>query len=298
MLERRGILVESHENKKRLEDFLFDRFKTLSKLYLRELVKTEKCEVNGRFENRGHKLKANDFVEVELEPARRNSMVPEELPLQIVHEDADLIVINKPVGMLVHPSHRDKRGTVLNALSHYLNLDPDCPHIRPGLIHRLDKDTSGLLVVAKNTRTHSKISAQFEKKTVEKVYLAMVEGVVFENDGVVEAPIGRFAEEKIWAVKSDGRNAQTRFRVLQRFEEMTLVELEPVTGRTNQLRIHCAEIGHPIVGDLARGGRHFHRLCLHSARMSFRHPSSSSRVTFEQPVDFGNGPSDRHLISI
>ena len=271
----------------RLEDFLFDRFRTLSKLYLRDLVKTEKCEVNGRFENRGYRLRANDFVELELEPTRQNSMVPEEIHLPIVHEDDDLVIVDKPAGMLVHPSHRDKSGTVLNALSHYLNLDPSRPHIRPGLIHRLDKDTSGLLVIAKNARSHRKIASQFEKKTVEKKYLALVEGSVTEAEGTIEAPIGRYPEEKIWAVKPDGRLAVTRFRVIKQLNGAALVELEPVTGRTNQLRIHCADLGHPILGDVSRGGRSFSRLCLHSARISFRHPTSNSTIVFDRPVDFG-----------
>ncbi len=291
MIERFGLQVKTHENKMRLEDFLFDRFRTLSKLYLRNLVKSEKCEVNGRFENRGFKLRSNDFVEVELEPSRQNSMVPESIPLQIVYEDDDLIVVNKPVGMLVHPSHRDKSGTVLNALSYYLNRDPACPHIRPGLIHRLDKETSGLLVVAKNPRSHRKVATQFEMKSVEKKYLALVEGKLTRAEGVVEAPIGRYLEQKFWAVKEDGRPAITKFKVLRQLDDATLIELEPVTGRTNQLRIHCAEIGHPILGDVSRGGRPFSRLCLHSALISFRHPSTVSVVTFEMPADFGTAIS-------
>lgn len=287
MEQRIGIQVLPEENKRRLEDFLFDRFRTLSKLYLRELVKTEKCEVNGRFENRGFRLHANDFIEIEMDPDRENSMVPQDIPLDIVFEDSDIVIIDKPVGMLVHPSHRDKSGTVLNALSHYLNRDANKPHVRPGLIHRLDKDTSGLLVIAKNGRAHRILATQFEKKTVEKKYLAFVESVVKENEGTVDTPIGRFVEEKKWDVKADGRHAISRFRVLERFDDRTLLELEPVTGRTNQLRIHCATIGHPIIGDVDRGGRKFQRLCLHAYKITFKHPTGGALHVFERPVEFG-----------
>lgn len=287
MDQRVGIQVLPEENKKRLEDFLLDRFRTLSKLYLRELVKGEKCEVNGRFENRGFRLRANDFIEIEMDPDRENSMVPQDIPLSIVFEDSDLIVIDKPVGMLVHPSHRDKSGTILNALSHYLNREPGKPHIRPGLVHRLDKDTSGLLVIAKNGRAHRILATQFEKKTVEKKYLALVEGPVAVDDGTIDSPIGRFVEEKKWDVKADGRHAVSRYRVLERFDDATLLEFEPVTGRTNQLRIHAAAIGHPIIGDVARGGREFSRLCLHAYKLAFKHPSGGSLHVFDRPVEFG-----------
>ncbi len=281
-----GLTVRPDESKRRLEDFLFDRFRTLSKLYLRELVKNERCEVNGRAENRGHRVRANDFVELVADPERQNSMVPEEIPLDVVFEDDQLIVINKPTGMLSHPSHREKTGTVLNALSHHLNRDSPV-HIRPGLIHRLDKDTSGLLMAAKNTRAHARVGIQFEKKRVEKRYRALVEGSVAGEAGTITSPIGRYADEKLWSVKPDGKHSETRYWVLERFDGATLLELEPVTGRTNQLRIHCADIGHPIVGDTQRGGREFARLCLHSCRIVFRHPSTNSIVTVEQPVDFG-----------
>lgn len=285
--QRFELFTEPTEHKKRLEDFLFDRFRTLSKLYLRDLVKNEKCVVNGRFENRGFRLRSNDFIEIELDPQRQNSMMPEDIPLEIVREDAELIIINKPAGMLVHPSHRDKSGTVLNALSHYLNRRPDRPHVRPGLVHRLDKETSGLLLIAKNTRAHARLAMQLEKKTAEKKYLALVDGIVKDDAGTIDAPIGRYAEIKMWAVKPDGKISDTRFRVLERYTDATMLELEPVTGRTNQLRIHCAALGHPIIGDVSRGGREFGRLCLHANRLAFRHPSTGERIDVEAPIDFG-----------
>lgn len=287
MDRRIEIQVRADENRKRLEDLLLDRFRTLSKLYLRRLVKQGKCEVNGRLENRGYRLRENDFIEIYLNPDMQNSMVPEELHLDIVHDDPEFVIVNKPVGMLVHPSHRDKSGTVLNALAFLLNRTSDAGHVRPGLVHRLDRETSGLLVISKNTRSHRRIAIQFERKQVEKKYLAMVDGPVAADTGVIDHRIGRFAAEKRWDVKDDGRNAETRFRVVERHGSRTLLELEPITGRTNQLRIHCAAIGHPIIGDATRGGSAFPRLCLHAERLFFRHPSTWEPMTFEQDVDFG-----------
>lgn len=271
----------------RLEDFLLDQFRGLSKIYLREIVKTERCEVNGRWENIGYRLRPNDFIEIELDPTRENSMVPQDIPLDIVFEDEHLIVVNKPIGMLVHPSHRDKTGTLLNALAFHVNRQGMDPHIRPGLIHRLDKETSGLIVAAKNARTHRILATHFEKKLVEKRYLALVDGIVADDEGTITGAIGRYVEEKRWGLKEDGRESETRFRVRERAGNKTLLELEPVTGRTNQLRIHCETIGHPIVGDTARGGSNFERLCLHAHKLSFTHPATRERIEFESTPDFG-----------
>ncbi|MGC2235320.1 MAG: RNA pseudouridine synthase, partial [Pyrinomonadaceae bacterium] len=224
-----------------------------------------------------------------------------------------------PAGMLVHPTHRDKNGTLLNALSYYLNYSkaeygmrsaelkiedqrlktedqnsklnsalriPHSAFTRPGLIHRLDKQTSGLIVIAKTPRAHRILCEHWRRKLVEKKYLALVEGNVAEDSGTIIAPIGRFAELKNWDVKEDGKHSETRFQVKERFADTTLLELEPVTGRTNQLRIHCAFVGHPIVGDAARGGREFSRLCLHAYRLAFWYPNGNERLEFEKEISF------------
>lgn len=274
-------IVKPHEFKWRLEDFLCDRFRRISRMHLRELVRDGHCEVNGRIENIGKRLKPNDFVEIDIDLGREHSGLPQDIPLDTVYEDADLIVVNKPAGMLAHPTHRDKNGTLLNALNFHLNRTDGARFVRPGLIHRLDKDTSGLMVVAKNARSHRLLSSQFYKKTVEKKYLALVEGTISEDKMTIDLPIGRFAEEKRWGLKDDGKASITNLRVLKRNDETTLVELEPVTGRTNQLRIHCQEIGHPIVGDTSRGGREFERLCLHAYRLSIRQPSTNEALTMQ-----------------
>lgn len=277
------IVVPPEVNKVRLEDFLLDHFSRLSKMYLRDTVKRELCEVNGRPENIGYRVRPNDLIEIVLDPDRETAMLPEDIPLNIVYEDGEIIVVNKPAGMLTHPSHRENSGTLLNALAYYLNKRSSVL-IRPGLIHRLDKQTSGLIVVAKNARAHRILSGHFMKKRVEKRYLALVEGIVDANEGTIEAPIGRYDELKHWSVKEDGKHSESRFWVRERKSDTTLIELEPVTGRTNQLRIHCELIGHPIVGDVRRGGREFGRLCLHAYRLSFPHPISNERLVLESAM--------------
>ncbi|MEO6334292.1 MAG: RluA family pseudouridine synthase [Pyrinomonadaceae bacterium] len=341
MDQRLEIQIPSGSPKTRLEDFLFASCPGLSRMYLRGIVRDEKCEVNGRLENVGYRLRSGDFLELELDLTRENSMRPENVPLEIVYEDEHLVVVNKPAGMLVHPTNRDKNGTLLNALVFHFNgaslpnaergmrkagfgtsavdtltkfpeldspasspgIDKSIPSprddqsnsafpvqhsafIRPGLVHRLDKQTSGLIVIAKSVRVHRSLARQFQRKFVEKKYLALVDGVVEKDNGSIVASIGRFAEEKRWDVKEGGKPSETRFQVIERRSDSTLLELEPVTGRTNQLRIHCASIGHPIVGDVPRGGREFARLCLHAWKLSFRHPFTREDMEFESTCFF------------
>ncbi len=281
MTERIEIQIPKGVPRTRLEDFLLAKFTGLSKMYLREVIRGEMCEVNGRNENIGFRVRADDLIEIELDMQRENAMRPQKIALDIIYEDNDLIVINKPNGMLVHPTHRERNGTLLNAVTYHVNNGNKGAFIRPGLIHRLDKETSGIVVLAKTAAAHRKIAGQFMKRTIEKKYLALVDGIVSFDEGTIDAPIGRYEETKFWDVKEDGKPSQTNFRVLERHDETTLLELEPVTGRTNQLRIHCQHIGHPIVGDIKRGGREFERLCLHAWKIGFRHPSGGERMEFE-----------------
>jgi 23S rRNA pseudouridine1911/1915/1917 synthase len=253
-------------------------------MYIRRAIREGKCEVNGRIENKGTRVRTGDFVEVELDLGRETAMRPEYIPLDVLHEDADLIAVNKPGGMLVHPTHRDKNGTLLNALSFHLNNGVGV--VRPGLVHRLDRETSGIILIAKNVRAHRALAGQFQRKTVRKSYLALVKGVVEDESGDIGAPIGRFAQERRWGVMPDGSKALTNFRVIERGTERSLLQLEPITGRTNQLRIHCAHLGHPIVGDSMRGGPPFLTLCLHAHRISFRHPADSTSIELTAPLPF------------
>lgn len=274
------------ERRMRLEDFLCARFRALSKMYLREVVRDGACDVNGRHENIGFRLRPNDFIEICVDLTREHSMLPQDIPLRIVHEDSDLIVVDKPSGMLVHPSHCEKNGTLLNAVVHHINRSNGSIHQRPGLIHRLDKDTSGLIVIARNPRAHRILCLQFHNKKVAKRYVALVDGIVVKDQGTIEGNIGRNADAKFWELREDGKPSETQYQVIERRENTTLLELEPVTGRTNQLRIHCQSIGHPIVGDVLRGGSEFRRLCLHSARLRFRHPTSGEFLDLSSTPDF------------
>jgi 23S rRNA pseudouridine1911/1915/1917 synthase len=292
VLKRFEFQISENDHKKRLDEFLFGTFSEIGKRFLRDVLKEEKCEVNGYIANGGIILKQNDFVEIEFDYSAQNKMFPEEIPLDIIFEDSQLIVLNKPAGILIHPTPRNRSGTILNGLMFYLNKEsskfktqnPKSQTVRPGLVHRLDKQTSGLVVITKNARSLRILNSHFKRKLIEKKYLAVVEGIVKEDSGKIEAPIGRYEELRQWNVKADGKAAETRFWVVERFENKTLLELEPVTGRTNQLRIHCAYIGHPILGDEWHGKLKFPRLCLHAAKLNFWHPGGGERLEFESDL--------------
>ncbi len=287
--------VGETEGRQRLDEFLFANITSLSKMYLRDLLKDGKCEVNGTTAFSGQRLRANDFVEIEIDPRAKTSMTPEAIPLDIIFEDDEILVVNKPAGMLVHPTFANCSGTLLNALAYYFNYqikNGEAPKraIRAGLVHRLDKQTSGIVLIAKTPRAHRILCGHFERRLVSKKYTALVDGVVKDDAGRISAPIGRFAETKFWDVKEDGKNAETEFRVFKRGDDSTLLELTPITGRTNQLRIHCKHFGHPIIGDSWYGGRVFSRLCLHASRLEFWHPSGNRRIEIESgaPQEFAS----------
>jgi 23S rRNA pseudouridine1911/1915/1917 synthase len=265
----------------RLDQFLAARLPNLSRMRIASLAAAGACAVNGAAAHTGFKLRAGDAVEIAFgEAASDGAMTPEPIPLDILHEDADLLVVDKPAGMLVHPTRSVKSGTLANALAYHLNRGSETL-VRPGLPHRLDRATSGLMVVAKNQRALSTLSRHFHRRLVEKRYLALVHGRVPSDGMTIDAPIGR--EEGAWPkwrVTEGGREAESRLRVVGRRASVTLVELEPVTGRTNQLRIHCAHAGHAIVGDDWYGSNVEARLCLHAARLAFNHPSGGGRVEF------------------
>lgn len=289
MLQRYEFQLQTEDHRTRLDDFLFRKFPHLSRMYLREAVRDGLCEVNGRHENRGHELREGDFVEIEIDTARHTTLEPEDIPIEIHFEDDSLMVVEKPHGMLVHPTVGVRSGTLLNALAHHLNRDlSDDDFKRAGLIHRLDKDTSGLVVIAKTHQAHKVLCSHFQRKWVEKRYFAVVVGIVEPESGEIEAPIGRFEEERVWGVREDGKPSSTRFLVIARGARSSLLELEPVTGRTNQLRIHLSHIGHPIVGDPKYGGSAFARLCLHSALLKFKHPADGRVLEIRSgvPEDF------------
>jgi len=284
----------------RLDEFLAARLGQLSRMRIAYLLLEGACAVNGSVAPGGHHLATGDVIEIAFDPDEQTAMTPNALPLKILHEDTDLVVIEKPAGMLVHPTRAEKTGTLANALAYYLNesritkernfetevSNSEQPAlVRPGLVHRLDRATSGLMVVAKNQRALSILARHFHRRLVEKKYLAILHGVVIEDEFLVDAPIGRDADAwPRWRVMASGREARTRVRTLRRKSDKTLVELEPVTGRTNQLRIHCAHVGHAIAGDKWYGGDDAARLCLHAAHLAFHHPANGDWLEFTSPL--------------
>lgn len=304
--------VKEEATNQRLDVFLAARVGWLSRMRLATLLAQEACVVNNIPARAGRHLEAGDMVEMQLDDEEApTAMTPEALPLEIIYEDGDLLVVVKPSGMLVHPTRNVKSGTLLNALAYHLNqsrieavavntfIAEDSSllqtfdfaatnamlTVRPGLVHRLDRATSGLMLIAKNQRALSILSRHFHRRLVEKRYLALVHGIVAEDESTIDAPIGRDPEgQPFWRAMKDGKAAETRLRVLKRKNELTLVELEPVTGRTNQLRIHCAHEGHPIIGDEWYGSNVEMRLCLHAAYIKFHHPTNNERMEFHSPL--------------
>lgn len=283
---------EAGAEQERFDEFLAQRLPQFSQTRIRRAIAEGDALVNGVAAAKGLRLNAGDRVSLVIAASERSSATPEPIALDVLYEDTDLIVVNKPAGLLVHPSRTEKSGTLTNALTYHFLQTSGAP-IRPGLLHRLDRDTSGVVAVAKTDRAHRIIAKAFRQRRVAKRYLALVNGLVADNDGEIDAPIGRNAETwPRWQVMSAGRPAQTRYTVRQRFAVHTLLELEPLTGRTHQLRLHCAALGHPITGDCVYGSKTEdgaeQLVCssqlLHAYRLTFRHPSTGQEITFTAPL--------------
>ncbi len=254
---------------RRLDEFLAARFGALSRMRIANLISGGACLVNQARVQAGHRIAPGDRVEITFDEGTPTAMMPEPIPLDVAYEDEHIIVVVKPSGMLVHPTRSVKSGTLANALTYHLNRSfyeddkttrgatlQGAAHgelhslIRPGLIHRLDRPTSGLMVVAKTQSALAQLSRHFGRRLVDKRYLALVAGRIDKDEETISAPIGRDPDRRPqWWVMEGGRAAETRYQVVERFAEATLIEMEPVTGRTNQLRIHAAYTGHPIIGD-------------------------------------------------
>jgi 23S rRNA pseudouridine1911/1915/1917 synthase len=264
--------VNENEKGMRLDKFVFSKLPFSSRAYLVLMISEGFCLVNGQPKPGGHKITAGDNIVLEVEVSKFTSIQPDEIELNILFEDDEIIVVDKPSEMLVHPSRFIRQGTLLNALNHHLHQQNK--KFRAGLPHRLDKQTSGLIVISKTERALRILATHFQRKLVKKTYLALVEGIVRQEKGEIIAPVGR-VEDGIprWQVVETGKPSHTIFSVIDKNTQFSLLEMEPVTGRTNQLRVHAAHIGHPIVGDTKRGGRAYQRLCLHAAKLGFFHPN-------------------------
>lgn len=265
MSQQFQFVVTPADARQRLDVFLAARLGNLSRIRIANLLAAGVCRVNQEIQRAGYHLTRGDCVEITIpDTDAPTAMTPENIPLHILYEDDEIVVVNKPSGMLVHPTRNTKTGTLLNALAYHLNqerlnnLDATSEQtaiIRPGLVHRLDRATSGLMVIAKTQRALSILTKHFHHKRVLKRYVALVHGQIAEDKGTIVAPIGEdYSRQPPRWVMPEGKDAETRFTVIERMRTATLVELEPVTGRTNQLRIHLAYIGHPILGDTIYGG--------------------------------------------
>ena len=237
------------------------------------------------------KLKFGDRIKIMIEEPKKIDIKAQDIPVEVLYEDDDIIVVNKPKGMVVHPGNGNPDRTLVNAI---MNLCGDSlsgigGEIRPGIIHRLDKDTSGVLIVAKNDMAHINISNQIKNRETKKIYVALVKGVINENEATINMPIGRSKKDrKKMAVTQDGREAITHFKVLKRYKNYTLIEIKIDTGRTHQIRVHMSEIGHPIVGDYVySNGKNVFDVqgqMLHSKQIEFRHPKTGNLMKIEAPL--------------
>ena len=283
----------------RLDAYLAERVPGWSRARLQRLIDGEDVLVNGKAVKSSYKVRAKDEIEVELAPPPSASFTPENIPLDIVHEDDQLIVVNKPAGLVVHPAAGVYSGTLANALAYHFQQLSNADSIRPGIVHRLDKDTSGLLVAAKTEAAHESLSDQFRAREVFKSYLALVYGVVKQDSGRIEQPIARDPRNRVrMAVVAGGRGALSLFKVRRRFDSFTLVDVELKTGRTHQIRVHLAWMKHPVVSDeLYSGGREnnldvrlramirkLDRQFLHAEQLGFRHPETGEEMRFTAPL--------------
>jgi 23S rRNA pseudouridine1911/1915/1917 synthase len=289
--------VSDVEGRERLDHFLSRRMPGVSLFRLREAIRAGEITINGESRESGRRVRIGDRVDVRMAEEPVNAMLPEPIPIRVVYEDGAIVVVDKPAGMLAHPTSRVHSGTMLNAVAYHLNREVAEPghYIRPKLVHRLDRATSGLLVISKTARAHNVLARAWNERKVEKRYVALVCGRFPEEFGLIDAPIGG-ARDRFpgFGVDEMGRPAQTRYRVIEHYGPFTLVELEPLTGRTNQLRIHAAHVGSPIAGEDLHGlpgvaafsalhptVRQPERLFLHASRLCFTHPESREWTTLE-----------------
>lgn len=286
------LIVEQEDQGKRLDLFLSEKQPEYSRSFFQNLIKEKNVLVDGKSEKANYKVKAGQRIQIFIPPPKQISLEPENIPLDIIYEDQDIIVINKPQGMVVHPAPGNYSGTLVNALLYHCdNLSGINGKIRPGIVHRIDKDTSGLLVVAKNDQAHRRLALQIKEKKAFRVYWALVENNIKEDQGTIDAPIARHpVDRKRMAVVHlpQSRPAVTHFKVLERFGEYTLVEARLETGRTHQIRVHMAYIGHPVVGDPVYGSRKqrfkLDGQALHACKLGLVHPTTNEYMEFEAPI--------------
>jgi len=291
---KKSFIVSPEEAGQRLDAFLTDKGAGPSRSFLQKIIADSGALVNGKTAKAGCRVLEGDKVEISIPEPRPLEVNPQDIMLDILYEDDDLIVVNKPRGLVVHPAAGNHDGTLVNALMwHCTNLSGIGGIIRPGIVHRIDKDTSGIIVAAKNDFTHLSLAAQFKEHSITRVYLAIVVGIPSADSGSINAPIGRHpSERKKMAVVPGGRNAITHYRVVERFCRNALVEARLETGRTHQIRVHMTHIGHPLIGDITYGKARsrcstFSGQALHASILGFVHPRNGQYKEFvvEMPAD-------------
>jgi 23S rRNA pseudouridine1911/1915/1917 synthase len=286
----RTIQLEIENGGERLDKTIAAASPELSRAAVQRLIKEALVTVNGQTSKPSYRVEAGDAILVQVPDEPPSDIQPEEIPLDVIYEDAQLMAVNKPAGMVVHPAHGHRSGTLVNAI---LARNPETRDVggpeRAGIVHRLDKETSGLILVAKTERTHSALQRLFKRRNVKKTYLALVEEHPSPRQGLIDAPIGRDKRNrKRMAIVRSGRVARTTYRVVETFKEHSLVELEPETGRTHQIRVHLAWLGYPVVGDQVYGYRRQrllrHRHFLHAYQLELTHPVTTETLSLTAPL--------------
>ncbi len=281
--------VNEFQSNMRLDKILVSFMPDKSRTYISKLIEEGNCLVNGKIAKASLKLKAGDIIEIDVPEDKPLEVNAEDLPLDIVYEDKDILIINKQQGMVVHPSNGHWEHTLVNAILHHCNdLSGINGVIRPGIVHRIDKDTSGLICVAKNDIAHKFLAEQLKDHTMARDYIALVRGVIQENSGTIDMPIGRDKNnrQKMAVTRTNSKEAVTHFKVLQRFSNNTLIECKLVTGRTHQIRVHMSHIGYPVEGDPLYGSRTYDKLykggqLLTAYKLRLIHPTSKKEMEFQ-----------------
>ena len=282
------IIVQNNEKGVRLDSYITKKLNDLSRANIQRLIEDGNILVNSAKQKISYKVNSGDKIEITIPEPKKIDLKPQDIKVEIVYEDNDIIVVNKPKGLVVHPAVGNPDGTLVNAI---MNICKDSlsgigGEVRPGIVHRLDKDTTGLLIVAKNDKAHINLSEQIKNREVKKIYIALVRGNIPENEATINMPIGRSTKDrKKMAVNKNGKNAITHIKVLKRFDKYTLLKVNIETGRTHQIRVHLSHIGYPIVGDYtySNGKNEFDVIgqCLHAQKLEFKHPITQKDMCLE-----------------
>ena len=287
-----NIKVNEENVGKRIDSFIPMVQEDISRSMVQKLIEQKNIKVNGKETKHSYKLKLNDEIEIFVPEAKEINLKAQDIPLNVIYEDNDIIVINKPKGMVVHPANGNPDGTLVNAVMNKCkdSLSGIGGEIRPGIVHRLDKDTSGAIIVAKNDKAHIALSEQLKNHEVKKTYLALVRGIIKENEATINMPIARSKKDrKKMDVDKDGKEAITHFKVLGRYKnKYTLLQINLETGRTHQIRVHLSHIGYPIIGDeVYSNGKNEWNVsgqCLHAWRLEFNHPITGKKISLEAEI--------------